>query len=93
MDTLLRYKADPSLKLTHGLGSILCVAASFQAERRRTAQERMKLVSHSFLNIFFCSVGVCTKEYIYIYSEGHTMKMFGNVCCIRKVYFRPPYIK
>jgi len=44
VDTLLRYKADPSLKLTHGLGSILCVATSFQAERRRTAQERMKLI-------------------------------------------------
>ena len=48
MDTLLRYKADPSLKLTHGLGSILCVATSFQAERRRTAQERMKLVNFIF---------------------------------------------
>ena len=50
VDTLLKYKADPSMKLTHGLGSILCVATSFQAERRRTSQERMKLVSkHLFL--------------------------------------------
>lgn len=40
----MKYNADPSLRLTHGLGSILCVAATFQAERRRTPYERMRLV-------------------------------------------------
>ncbi|XP_057302438.1 ankyrin repeat and MYND domain-containing protein 1-like [Hydractinia symbiolongicarpus] len=44
VDMLLNYNANPSLKLTHGLGSILSVAVSFQAERHRTPNERMKLV-------------------------------------------------
>jgi len=44
VDVLLKHKADPSLKLTHGLGSILCTATSFQAERKRAPTDRMKLI-------------------------------------------------
>lgn len=44
IETLMKYNANVSLKLTHGLGSILCVVASFQAERLRTPIKRMELV-------------------------------------------------
>ena len=44
IDTLIANGADVSLKLSHGLGSVLCCATSFQAERRRSPSKRMELV-------------------------------------------------
>ena len=45
MDTLLEHGANPSLHLSKGVGSALCAATSFMAERRRTPVGRIKLVS------------------------------------------------
>ena len=45
VDTLLEYGANPSLRLSRGVGSALCAATSFMAERRRTPAGRIKLVS------------------------------------------------
>ena len=42
---LLKHNADPSLKLTNGVGSALCSATTFTAERRRQPNDRLKLVS------------------------------------------------
>merc|ERR1712154_468098 len=44
VDELLLFGADPSLKLTHGVGSSLCVATSTEWEHRRTLQARIQLV-------------------------------------------------
>ncbi|XP_047130657.1 ankyrin repeat and MYND domain-containing protein 1 isoform X1 [Hydra vulgaris] len=44
VETLLKKNANPSLKLGKILGSALCVAASFQAERRRTHLQRIHLI-------------------------------------------------
>lgn len=50
VDTLLEHGANPSLRLSRGVGSALCAATSFMAERRRTPAGRIKLVS---IFIFF----------------------------------------
>ncbi|PVD19092.1 hypothetical protein C0Q70_21651 [Pomacea canaliculata] len=44
IDKLLQYGADPSLTLTHGVGSALCVATSTEYEHRRTIQGRIQLI-------------------------------------------------
>ncbi|XP_048250005.1 ankyrin repeat and MYND domain-containing protein 1-like isoform X2 [Haliotis rufescens] len=44
IDELLLYGADPSLTLTHGVGSALCVATSTEHEHRRTINGRLQLV-------------------------------------------------
>ncbi|KAI8772528.1 ankyrin repeat and MYND domain-containing protein 1 isoform X1 [Biomphalaria glabrata] len=44
IDELLSYGADPSLPLTHGVGSALCVANNPEFEHRRTIQARLQLV-------------------------------------------------
>ncbi|KAK6167259.1 hypothetical protein SNE40_021334 [Patella caerulea] len=44
IDELLTYGADPSLPLTHGFGSALCVATSTEYEHRRAIQARIQLV-------------------------------------------------
>lgn len=44
IDELLAYNADPSLPLTHGVGSALCVASSTEYEHRRSIQLRIQLV-------------------------------------------------
>ncbi|XP_028400088.1 ankyrin repeat and MYND domain-containing protein 1-like [Dendronephthya gigantea] len=45
VDTLLKQNADPSLSLTNGVGSSLCAAVSFTAEKRRKIVDRMRLVN------------------------------------------------
>ncbi|XP_076453911.1 ankyrin repeat and MYND domain-containing protein 1-like isoform X2 [Babylonia areolata] len=44
IDELLVYCADPSLPLTHGVGSALCVASSTEYEHRRSIQARIQLI-------------------------------------------------
>ncbi|CAH1780583.1 unnamed protein product [Owenia fusiformis] len=44
IDELLAWNANPSLPLTHGVGSALCVATSTEHEHRRTPQGRIQLV-------------------------------------------------
>eukprot|EP00794_Sanderia_malayensis_P010982 gene10982-12145_t len=44
VDTLLKNNADPSMKLTNGVGSALCAATTFVAERRRKPNSRVKLI-------------------------------------------------
>ncbi|GFN73997.1 hypothetical protein PoB_000050300, partial [Plakobranchus ocellatus] len=44
IDELLSFGADPSLPLTHGVGSALCVASSKEHEHRRTIQGQIHLV-------------------------------------------------
>ncbi|CAG5117826.1 unnamed protein product, partial [Candidula unifasciata] len=44
VDELITFGADPSLPLTHGLGSAMCVAASTQYEHRRTLSSRLQLI-------------------------------------------------
>ncbi|ESO88630.1 hypothetical protein LOTGIDRAFT_125797, partial [Lottia gigantea] len=44
IDELLTYGADPSLPLTHGVGSALCVATSTEYEDRRPIQSRIQLI-------------------------------------------------
>ncbi|GFR59996.1 ankyrin repeat and MYND domain-containing protein 1 [Elysia marginata] len=44
IDELLLFGADPSLPLTHGVGSALCVASSTEHEHRRTIQGQIHLV-------------------------------------------------
>lgn len=46
VDELLLYGADPSLYLTHGIGSVLCVAMSTQYEHRRSIGVRLHLVRY-----------------------------------------------
>lgn len=45
VDALLEHGANPSLSLSNGVGSALCAATSFMAERRRTPTERIKLIN------------------------------------------------
>ncbi|XP_031552767.1 ankyrin repeat and MYND domain-containing protein 1-like isoform X2 [Actinia tenebrosa] len=45
VDALLEHRANPSLKLNKGVGSALCAATSFAAERRRTPQGRIRLIN------------------------------------------------
>jgi hypothetical protein len=45
IDVLLAFLADPSLVLTHGVGSALCAAASTEYEYRRPINTRLALVS------------------------------------------------
>lgn len=45
IDVLLAFLGDPSLVLTHGVGSALCVAASTEYEYRRPITTRLALVS------------------------------------------------
>lgn len=47
VDALLEHGANPSLKLNKGVGSALCAATSFAAERRRTPHGRIRLVSEN----------------------------------------------
>ena len=51
IDELLSYGADPSLRLTHGVGTALCVATSTEYEHRRNINTRIQLVRniYSFL--------------------------------------------
>ncbi|CAL1536373.1 unnamed protein product [Lymnaea stagnalis] len=44
IDELLQFGAEPSLPLTHGVGSALCVASSTEYEQRRSIQAREQLV-------------------------------------------------
>ncbi|XP_052104362.1 ankyrin repeat and MYND domain-containing protein 1-like isoform X1 [Mytilus californianus] len=44
IDVLLAFLADPSLVLTHGVGSALCVAASTEYEYRRPITTRLALI-------------------------------------------------
>ncbi|XP_076806733.1 ankyrin repeat and MYND domain-containing protein 1-like isoform X2 [Clavelina lepadiformis] len=44
IDELLRYNADASLPLTRNVGSVLCVAVNPKYEKRRTPEERIKLI-------------------------------------------------
>lgn len=60
VDTLLKHHADPSLSLTHGVGSALCSAVSFSAERRRKIVDRMRLVSFVLRDI--CGTSVRVKD-------------------------------
>ena len=52
IDELLSYGADPSLVLTHGVGSALCVASSTEHEERRSIEGRIKLVHSSLLGLY-----------------------------------------
>ncbi|XP_078381796.1 ankyrin repeat and MYND domain-containing protein 1-like isoform X2 [Oculina patagonica] len=45
VDTLLEHGANSSLRLSRGVGSALCAATSFMAERRRTPAGRIKLIN------------------------------------------------
>ncbi len=45
IDELLAFGADPNLPLTHGVGSALCAATSPEHEHRRSAKQRVQLVS------------------------------------------------
>lgn len=46
IDELLTYNCDPSLPLTHGVGSALCAATSTEYEyRRKNINQRLHLVS------------------------------------------------
>ena len=45
IEELLLYGADPCLPLTHGVGSVLCIACSTEYDNRRTPEARIKLVS------------------------------------------------
>lgn len=46
IDELLTFNCDPSLPLTHGVGSALCAATSTEYEYRRTnINQRLHLVS------------------------------------------------
>lgn len=60
VDTLLEHGANPSLSLSNGVGSALCAASSFMAERRRTPTERIKLVSITCINAGYCVAVWCT---------------------------------
>ena len=53
VDTLLEHGANPSLRLSRGVGSALCAATSFMAERRRTPAGRIKLVSSQLISCSF----------------------------------------
>ena len=44
IDELLKYKANPSLLLTHGNGNALCVASHTAYEHRRSPDGRIDLV-------------------------------------------------
>ena len=44
IDELLKYKANPSLRLTHGNGNALCVASHTAYEHRRSPDGRIDLV-------------------------------------------------
>ena len=48
VEVLLKDHADPSLKLSNGVGSALCSATTFTAERRRIPSDRIKLVSITY---------------------------------------------
>ncbi|XP_068685368.1 ankyrin repeat and MYND domain-containing protein 1-like [Montipora foliosa] len=45
VNTLLEHGVNPSLGLSKGVGSALCAATSFMAERRRTPADRIKLIN------------------------------------------------
>lgn len=45
VDELLKNGANPSLSLTHGVGSALCVASSTEYEHRRPIQGRINLIN------------------------------------------------
>lgn len=51
IDELLSHGADPSLQLTHGVGSALCVASSTEYEHRRTVTQQLALVSIAICKI------------------------------------------
>ena len=59
VETLLKGNADPSLSLTHGVGSPLCAAVSFTAEKRRKIVDHIRLVG-----ILITTVRVCLVKYI-----------------------------
>ncbi|XP_074657682.1 ankyrin repeat and MYND domain-containing protein 1-like isoform X2 [Tubulanus polymorphus] len=44
IDELLLYGANPSLRLTHGIGSAFCVASSTEYEHRRPISSRLNLI-------------------------------------------------
>ncbi|XP_064614840.1 ankyrin repeat and MYND domain-containing protein 1-like [Liolophura sinensis] len=44
IDELLFHGANPSLQLTHGVGSALCVASSTEYEHRRTVTQQLALI-------------------------------------------------
>ncbi|KAL3848172.1 hypothetical protein ACJMK2_019046 [Sinanodonta woodiana] len=44
IDELLSFGANPSLPLTHGVGSALCASANTEYEHRRTLQGRLQLI-------------------------------------------------
>lgn len=71
VDALLEHGANPSLKLNKGVGSALCAATSFAAERRRSPHGRIRLVSQALFGPGKCNQGVeAVKAWVLDFKKG-----------------------
>lgn len=63
IDELLNFHCDPSLPLTHGVGSALCAATSTEYEyRRKNISQRLHLVS---IKLLFQKTNLYTDSYMF----------------------------
>lgn len=88
---LLAFNADPCLPLTHGVGTVLCIAASTEYEARRTPDNRLKLVSVGVSRF----IGICRHVSLFVriyFRYSVTLYHMFNTCILVSISFKNAYM-